>query len=193
MIEIQVTLYSLTTCVYCNAIKKILDDFGVAHTRIQADTLPDNERQAVLDDLINVNPRCSFPTVVIGDNTVVGYKVHELKELLGIRTEEDELFEKLQKINIPKGYLFNNDLETTFDLLKSLLKNKERYGYMACPCRLASGNRDEDRDIICPCSYRKPDFDEFGSCFCGLYVSDDWNKHRITRKLVLERRPVKGS
>ena len=136
-----------------------------------------------------LNPRCSFPTVVIEDHVIVGYKVQAIKEKLGIRTEVDDLFDRLEKINKPKGFLFNNDRERTFELLRSLLINKDRYGYMACPCRLASGKREKDRDIICPCDYREPDISEYGSCYCGLYVSEDWNSGRITRMSVPERRP----
>lgn len=186
----KVVLYALTTCVYCNAIKKMLEDLDVSHRLILADELPGHERQGVLEELKKVNPRCSFPTLVIDDVVITGYKVQEIKDTLGIRTEVDSLFEKLLKINKPKGYLFNNDKETTFELLRGLLTNKDRYGYMACPCRLASGERNKDRDIICPCDYREADVKEFGSCFCGLYVSEDWNTRKITRRLVPERRPI---
>ena len=79
--------------------------------------------------------------------------------------------------------------EKTFELLRSLLTNKKRYGYMACPCRLASGERDKDKDIICPCVYREPDVEEFGSCYCNLYVSREWNEGKIDQEYVPERRP----
>jgi len=36
---------------------------------------------------------------------------------------------------------------------------------MSCPCRLASGNRDWDRDIICPCIYREEDVRAYGRCY----------------------------
>ena len=75
------------------------------------------------------------------------------------------------------------------ELLDALLVNKERYGYMVCPCRLASGDRDNDRDIICPCDYREPDVAEFGSCYCNLYVSNEWNEGKIDQEYVPERRP----
>lgn len=101
----------------------------------------------------------------------------------------DELYEVLKKSNEPKGYLFNKDTETTMFLLRGLLTNKERYGYMACPCRLAHQNLEKDRDIICPCTYREPDVKEFGSCYCGLYVSADWNEGKIPHVRVPERRP----
>jgi ferredoxin-thioredoxin reductase catalytic subunit len=95
----------------------------------------------------------------------------------------------LRKVQEPKGYYFNNDKERTFELLESLLENKERYGYMVCPCRLASGDREWDKDIICPCVYREPDVEEYGSCYCSLYVSQEWNQGKIPHAYVPERRP----
>ena len=99
------------------------------------------------------------------------------------------LYEKLKKLQESQGYYFNRDTEKTMELLEGLLVNKERYGYMSCPCRLATGNRDDDKDIICPCVYRKPDVEEFGSCYCALYVSEDWNDNKIPHEYVPERRP----
>jgi ferredoxin-thioredoxin reductase catalytic chain len=54
-----------------------------------------------------------------------------------------ELYETLSKIQQSKGYYFNKDEARTMDLLNGLLMNKERYGYMSCPCRLASGDREK--------------------------------------------------
>ncbi len=100
-----------------------------------------------------------------------------------------ELYERLRKLQEPKGYFFNADRARTEELLEALLVNKKRYGYMACPCRLASGDREWDRDIACPCLYREPDVKEFGSCYCNLYVSTAWNERTIPRPYVPERRP----
>jgi ferredoxin-thioredoxin reductase catalytic chain len=55
--------------------------------------------------------------------------------------------------------------------LEGLKANEDRYGYPSCPCRLATGNLDIDRDIICPCDYRDPDVAEYGACYCRLYVN----------------------
>lgn len=101
----------------------------------------------------------------------------------------DELYERLKKVNEPRGYFFNKDHAMTMQLIEGLLTNKERYGYMCCPCRLASGDRMADRDITCPCVYRKPDVEEYGACYCALYVSEDWNAERIPHETVPERRP----
>ena len=100
-----------------------------------------------------------------------------------------KLYEMLKEAQEKKGYLFSRDKEKVFALLEGLLINKERYGYMACPCRLACGDREWDKDIICPCVYRAPDVLEYGSCYCNLYVSREWNEERIPHEYVPERRP----
>ncbi len=104
--------------------------------------------------------------------------------------DAQELYERLKPVNERKGYFFSNDHEMVMDLLAGLLRNKERYGYMCCPCRLASGDREADRDITCPCDYREPDVEEYGSCYCQLYVSKDWNEGKIPHATVPERRPL---
>ena len=102
----------------------------------------------------------------------------------------EKLYDMLKKVQEPKGYYFSDDTERVADLMKALLANKERYGYMVCPCRLSSGDREKDRDIICPCVYRTEDVAEYGSCYCNLYVSREWNEGKIPREYVPERRPV---
>jgi ferredoxin-thioredoxin reductase catalytic subunit len=102
----------------------------------------------------------------------------------------NKLYEQLKKSQEAKGYFFSEERERVFELLEALITNKERYGYMVCPCRLASGDREADHDIICPCEYRQPDVAEFGSCYCNLYVSEAWNSGTIPRDYVPERRPL---
>ena len=103
--------------------------------------------------------------------------------------EAEKLYEMLKKVQEPKGFFFNKDRARVFDLLEALLINKNRYGYMCCPCRLALGDKEKDRDIICPCVYREADVEEFGSCYCNLYVSSDWNEGKIPESYIPERRP----
>ena len=107
--------------------------------------------------------------------------------------EVEKLYETLKKIQEPKGYLFSKDRQRVFELLEGLLENKKRYGYMACPCRLASRDRKKDQDILCPCVYREPDVKEYGSCYCNLYVTQAWNEERIPHPYVPERRPPEKS
>jgi ferredoxin-thioredoxin reductase catalytic chain len=101
----------------------------------------------------------------------------------------EELHETLRKLQEPKGYFFNRNRELVLDLLNGLLANRERYGYMCCPCRLASGNREWDKDIVCPCAYREEDVREYGRCFCGLYTSPSLDGDDQDSPAVPERRP----
>lgn len=103
--------------------------------------------------------------------------------------DAEKLFDLLREVQEPKGFHFNCDRERTMELLEALMLNRDRYGYMACPCRIASGDRDADRDIFCPCDYREEDVKEYGSCYCNLYVSPAWNEGAIPRVLIPERRP----
>ena len=105
------------------------------------------------------------------------------------KSEVQKLYETLKKLQEPKGYYFNKDMNRTFEILEGLLANKARYGYTSCPCRLASGIREHDKDIICPCAYREADVKEYGTCFCNLYASREWNEEKIPHVYVPERRP----
>lgn len=94
----------------------------------------------------------------------------------------ERTFENIRRFNEKRGYYLNPDTLFAKRLVRGLLINQEKYGYWACPCRLASGIREQDRDIICLCVYREPDVREFGGCYCGLFVSEEVARGR--RKLV---------
>jgi ferredoxin-thioredoxin reductase catalytic subunit len=101
----------------------------------------------------------------------------------------EALADKLARYAEAQGIELCADREYVLDILAGILMNEARYGYRACPCRLASGDPAKDRDIVCPCAYMKADVAEFGSCYCGLYVSRAWNAGEVPRVKVPERRP----
>jgi ferredoxin-thioredoxin reductase catalytic subunit len=88
------------------------------------------------------------------------------------------------------GYYLNPESNFCKDLLEGLKTNEKRYGYPSCPCRLALGNFDLDRDIICPCDYRDIDVEEYGVCYCSLYVSKDVFEGKKSPTPIPERRPL---
>jgi ferredoxin-thioredoxin reductase catalytic chain len=100
----------------------------------------------------------------------------------------EKLHEVLRKYAESQGIQLNKDRGYVLEILEGLLRNESRYGYRSCPCRLATGIREKDADIICPCAYRDPDLEEYGSCYCRLYVSNEWNDQMIEHKKVPERR-----
>ncbi len=106
--------------------------------------------------------------------------------------EVDALYERLHREAEAAGYHLNPDVAFTRDLVRGLLVNQKRYGYQACPCRLASGEKQEDLDIICPCDYRDPDLLDWGACYCALYVSEEVLEGERELLPVPERRPPEG-
>ena len=105
--------------------------------------------------------------------------------------EIERLYLRLEKEARQGGYNLNPDGEFARGLVKGLLVNERRYGYQACPCRLAADDKIADLDIICPCYYRDADVTEFGACYCALYVSKAVLKGEQKLGSILERRPPK--
>lgn len=105
-------------------------------------------------------------------------------------SEVDKLYDTLNCEAEAGGYHFNPDTTFTKELVKGLITNERRYGYRACPCRLASGNKADDLDIICPCDYRDPDLAEYNACYCALYVSEAALQGKVKIGSIPERRPA---
>jgi ferredoxin-thioredoxin reductase catalytic subunit len=103
--------------------------------------------------------------------------------------EVDAAYQRLKAEAESGGYHLHPDVAFTKDLIRGLLKNEARYGYWACPCRLAAGSKAADLDIICPCDYRDPDLSEYGSCYCALYVSEQILRGERQAHAIPERRP----
>ena len=108
--------------------------------------------------------------------------------------EEDvgKVFTQLDTEARKGGYNLNPDSEFTRNLIRGYMKNDQRYGYPSCPCRLASGKKEEDLDIICPCDYRDPDLSQFGACYCALYVTDAVRDGLQKIVPIPERRPPRS-
>lgn len=104
----------------------------------------------------------------------------------------DALYERLDQEAEASGYHLNPDREFTRGLVEGLLINEQRYGYQSCPCRLATGDKQRDLDIICPCDYRDPDLTDWEACYCALYVSEEILQGEREVQPVPERRPPEG-
>jgi ferredoxin-thioredoxin reductase catalytic subunit/rubredoxin len=108
-----------------------------------------------------------------------------------LQADIDKLYEKLKKDAQSYGYHLNPDVQFTKDLIKGLLINEGRYKYQSCPCRLSAGVIEKDRDIICPCDYRDTDIDDYGACYCGLYVNREIAGKTRELTSIPERRYLK--
>ncbi|MFO8055945.1 MAG: ferredoxin-thioredoxin reductase catalytic domain-containing protein [bacterium] len=106
-----------------------------------------------------------------------------------LKDKAEKLMDKLDREAEAAGYHLNPDREMTLMLCEGLVQNEQRYGYMGCPCRLLEGDPEKDLDIICPCDYRDPDLNDYGTCYCALYVSDAVVKGEKEAEPIPERRP----
>ena len=80
----EVKIFSLSTCSHCKATKKFIDDCTIKYEFVDVDLLEGDERKAIIEDVKKFNPRCSFPTIIIGEKVIVGFKEKEIKEALGM-------------------------------------------------------------------------------------------------------------
>ena len=88
-----------------------------------------------------------------------------------------------------QGWKVNADEQFVKDLATGLTVNYNRYGYFLCPCRDGDGQRSADDDIVCPCKYNEPDQEEYGHCFCGLFLSERFFATGNEPETIPERRP----
>ena len=106
--------------------------------------------------------------------------------------DKDAILERMRKDAKENGYHLCPEEELLKNLLDGLATNEERFGYGSCPCRIPSGLKLYDADIICPCEYRDADVNEFGMCYCGLFVSIEVKDDPSKLSSIPERRPVEA-
>ena len=82
------------------------------------------------------------------------------------------------------------DTEFLDSIIEGLNTNYNRYGYYSCPCRDGDGIKEKDKDIICPCDYCIPDQKQYGHCYCGLYLTQEFYDSGKETQGIPERRPL---
>ena len=102
---------------------------------------------------------------------------------------QEKMIDYVKKDAEENGYYVCPDEDLLEDLISGLVDNEKRYGYASCPCRAASAVKQYDVDIICPCEYRDADVNEYGMCYCGLFVSEEVHEDPSKLGPIPERRP----
>jgi glutaredoxin-like protein NrdH len=80
----KVKMFTLSTCSHCKATKKFLHDNGIAFEYVDIDLLQGDDRQKILEEVQQYNPQRSFPTIIIGDTIIIGFRENDIKEALGL-------------------------------------------------------------------------------------------------------------
>lgn len=80
----QCKLYTLSTCSHCKSCKRFLGDCGVEFEFTDVDLLPEEDRNDVMAEIKRLTSRCAFPTIIIGEKVIVGFREDEIKIALGL-------------------------------------------------------------------------------------------------------------
>ncbi len=80
----HIKLYTLSTCSHCIRTKRFFQDNAIDMEFIDVDLLTGAERERIMDEVRKYNPDCSFPTICIGENVIIGYNEEKLKKALKI-------------------------------------------------------------------------------------------------------------
>ena len=80
----KVKIFTLSTCSHCKATKKFLNDNGIKFEFVDVDQFQGAEREKILEDVVQYNPQRSFPTIIIGDEIIIGFKEDDIRKALGI-------------------------------------------------------------------------------------------------------------
>ncbi|VVB69575.1 Glutaredoxin [uncultured archaeon] len=78
----KITLYALSTCIWCKKTKELLSSLGVTFDYIYVDLLKGKERERAVEEVKRFNSSVSFPTLVIGGKSIIGFREKEIKEAL---------------------------------------------------------------------------------------------------------------
>lgn len=95
----------------------------------------------------------------------------------------------IRKAAARNGWVPNPDSEFVQVIAEGLTTNANRYGFYMCPCRDGDGDRQADKDIVCPCIYAPQDIAEYGQCYCGLFESEEKARTNPYADQIPERRP----
>ncbi len=101
----------------------------------------------------------------------------------------EDVYEFVRRVARHQGWELNPDDAFLKDVVEGLKANYNRHGYFLCPCRDGEGDRAADRDIVCPCVYNVPDQNEYGHCFCALFLSREFAQRGGVPEPIPERRP----
>jgi glutaredoxin len=81
----KVKMFTLSTCSHCKAAKKFMNDNGITYDCTDVDLLQGAERENILQEVMHYNPQRSFPTIVIDDKIIIGFRENDIREALGIK------------------------------------------------------------------------------------------------------------
>jgi len=83
---------------------------------------------------------------------------------------KEELIKQYEEYAEQNGFKLNPNPQIVEGIVSGLLAREEKLGVRYCPCRRVTGDKEEDKKIICPCVYHKDEIEKDGHCHCNLFV-----------------------
>lgn len=81
----KVTLFALSTCVWCKLTKEFLKENNVEYEYIDVDLSSEEDKQRIHETIQSKGGSLSYPTTIIDDKVLItGFRKDQLKEALGI-------------------------------------------------------------------------------------------------------------
>ena len=82
----------------------------------------------------------------------------------------EDLIQKYEQYARENGFRLNPNRQVVEGIVRILLEKEKTLGFKYCPCRRVTGDKEEDKKIVCPCYYHKKEIEEQGHCLCRLFV-----------------------
>jgi ferredoxin-thioredoxin reductase catalytic subunit/glutaredoxin len=197
-------LFGLSTCGFCRRAIKFLEENEIQFNIVYLNEIDLSLKLKAKEEFKEkFNAKMSFPTIVINEEDYqIGFIRIAWERAFGTEKSKPE-----RSINDPKRQIsetskfvdasakykkwyVNWDNDFRQKLEEGLLTNYNKYGFYHCPCRESDGSK-SNNDIACPCRYAEKDIKEWGQCFCGLYVSEEFYKNKVEPGSIPERREDK--
>lgn len=86
----------------------------------------------------------------------------------------EKLIQEYRKYARRNGFILNPNRKTVEGIVKILLEREKNFGARYCPCRRVTGDKEEDKKIICPCIYHRDEIEKDGRCHCGLFFKNNY-------------------
>ena len=198
----DIKLFGLSTCAFCKRAISFLEENEIKYDLVFMDEIdPYLKSRAKREFRIKFNERMSLPTLVLNEvDFQIGFiriaweRMFASKLIVSPQKDANSLEKFVTEVSkfvdataAHKKWYINPDNGFRAKLEEGLLVNYKRYGFYHCPCRDSDGE-DHNRDIACPCRYAEDDINEWGQCFCGLYVSKEFHDARTELGSIPERR-----
>lgn len=81
----KLKIYTLSTCVHCKALKRFLNKNKIKYDYVDVDLLNGTEKDRVMREVFSLTRGYRFPTIVVGDDVMVGFYEDRLREMLGLK------------------------------------------------------------------------------------------------------------